>query len=95
MDSEIFVVSGLITDIKGAMLLLEDRGRSYSIKTLQYHVQRGNLPAYVFVGTVLARWERENPAHKGKEYIFLKSDIAVMSLDSKVGRKARKTSDFL
>jgi hypothetical protein len=90
-NEQIAFVSTIITDIKGALDLLAARadGRDYSPDTLHSRVKSGNLPAYVFVGTELVRWDRDNAGHRGKEYIFLKSDIQEMPLVSKAGRKKK------
>jgi hypothetical protein len=92
MQNEIAFISNLITDIKGARDMLAARAgiKEYNRQTIHYHVQKGNLPAYIFVGMDLVRWDRNNPNHhQGKEYLFLKQDIREMPLNNKVGRKPK------
>jgi len=96
-NEEINFISELITDIAGVREILKARAggeNEYSRQTLHYHVQKGNLAAYIFHGMDLVRWDRNNAEHhQGKEYIFFKRDIMAMPLNSRVGRKPKPSKE--
>jgi hypothetical protein len=89
-NHEIALVSNLITDTQGALKMLSERSkRAYSTDTLRYHVLKGHITAYVFVGVNLVP-NAPGEKRRGQSYIFLKRDVLALPLESKVGRKPKQ-----